>query len=322
MPERGPEDEKAHGRFARSPGEIPPKGFRDVALRVKQQAEEDNLFIVAAGIAYYAFLALFPAAAALISIYGLVADPDTIQQQFNSLAGILPADAHELLKQQIQQIAGRPAAVGWGLVLSIVLALWSANSGMTALFKGVNISYDQRLRRSFVRGTALTLAFTMGAIVIIILSMALIVGLPVTLQRINFAAWLKVLLSVVQWAALAMLIIFSLAALYRYAPDRRPPKWRWVTWGSVTSAVLWLIGSWGFSYYVAHFGNYNKTYGSLAAVVILLFWLFLTSFIILLGAEINAEMEHQTRRDSTTGAEKPLGERGAYSADDVGDSPP
>lgn len=315
-------NDNEHSRYASNPKEISPKGWKDILLRVFQQIGEDNLDIVAAGVTYFAFLAIFPTIAAVISLYGIIAEPQTVQQQLSGLTSILPSEAHEIIKEQLHQIVNNSSgALSWGLLISILLSIWSANGGMSALVKGLNIAYDQELKRNFIKGNALTLLFTVGGIVVVIISMALIVGLALIINNLGLPKSVVLLLMIVRWLILAIIIMLSIALLYRYAPDRKyKPKWQWVSWGSAISTVLWLIGSWGFSFYISHFGNYNATYGSLAAVVILLLWFYLTSFIILLGAEINAEMEHQTKRDTTEGKEKPLGDRGAYPADDVGKS--
>ena len=282
-------------------------------MRVNQQINEDNLDIVSAGVAFFGFLAIFPAIAAVISIYGLAVSPQAVQQQFMKLSGILPGETHQLVAQSLAQIAGKTQALGWGLAISLILAIWSANSGTSALFKGLNIAYDEKIKRGFIKGTALTLLFSLLIILVIIISMIVIVAVPVFLNNLDPPHTFSILLNVLRWIVMASIVLLLLAVLYRYAPDRERPKWQWVTWGSVTAAALWLFASWAFSFYVSHFGNYNATYGSLAAVVILLFWFYLSTYIVLLGAEINAEMEHQTAKDTTTGPEQPMGTSGGIS---------
>lgn len=308
-----------HGRKANRPEEIPKQGWKDIAVRVKNQISKDNVNIISAGISYYAFLAIFPAIAAIIAIYGLVTNQQTVQRQLNALSNVLPPQSSELIQQQLTQIVqGSPTALGWGLVISIVLSIWSANRGTKALFQGINIAYDEEDQRGFIKGNAITLLFTFLGIITVIISMALVVAFPAIIGNLNLQAATGFLVQAARWILLLAVILISLAVIYRYAPDRENPKWRWVSWGSVAGTVLWVAGSLLFSFYISNFGNYNATYGSLAAVVILLLWFYLSAFSIMLGAEINSEIEHQTKKDTTSGKSKPMGERGAHDADDLG----
>jgi membrane protein len=310
-----------HGRRARFPRDISARGWKDITLRTRRQIASDNIGIVAAGVAYYAFLAIFPALAALISIYGLVVDARIVESQLARASGYLPDQARQLIGAQLARIAGQSSgALSWGLALSILLGLWSANKGMKALFQGVNIAYNQHSGRGLIKDNALTLLFTFGGIVVAIASMALVVAFPVALGRLGLPSPIRTVLSLSRWLALALVIVFSLAVIYHVAPYRASPRWRWVSWGSILATTLWLIGSWAFSVYVANFSSYNQTYGSVAAVVILMLWFYLSSYAILLGAEINSEMERQTERDTTAGPDKPIGGRGAYNADTLGDA--
>jgi membrane protein len=312
-------EKNPHGRFARTPEEIPPRGWFDVAKRVYRQIGEDNIGIAAAGVAFYAFLAIFPTIAATIALYGLIIDPQTVQQQMNEISNILPQQSAQLLQDQLGQIArSSPAALSWGLVFSILLSLWSANKGTRALFQAINIAYNEEDRRGFLKGNVITILFTLLEIVVVIISMALVIALPALTGQLGFSGVLQTIVLIVRWLLLAAVIIATLAILYRFAPDRENPQWKWVSWGSVIATMLWLTGSWGFSYYVRNFGNFNATYGSLAAVVILLLWFNLSSFIVLFGAEINSELERQTMRDTTTGKSLPMGKRGASDADNLG----
>jgi membrane protein len=309
------------GRAADQPSDIPKQGWKDILLRVKSQIKEDHASIVAAGVTFYGFLAIFPAIAAVVSIYGIFVDPATVEQHLNQLTAVLPPQAHELLSQQLKTLAGKSGStLGLGLAISIFLAIWSAKKGASALIEGMNIAYDEDDERGFFKKTAVSLAFTFGAILLAIICAVLVVALPAALGNLGLSGPVALALRIARWVLLAVILGTALALIYRYAPDRDHAKWRWVTWGSAVAVVLWLLASWAFSYYVSNFGSYNKTYGSLAAVVILLMWLFISSYIVLLGAEINSEMEHQTEKDSTTGPEKPIGERGAHHADTVGKS--
>lgn len=314
-------EENAHGRFARSPGEIPARGWFDIAKRVSRQIAEDNIGIAAAGVAFYAFLAIFPTIAATIAIYGLIVDPQTAQQHMTDIANVLPQQSAQLLQDQLRQISrSSSAALSWGLVFSVLLSLWSANKGTRALFKAINIAYNEEDKRGFIKGNLITILFTILGIAAAIISMALVIALPALTGQLGFSGALQTIVLVARWLLLAVVLIAALAALYRFAPDRENPQWRWVSWGSVVATVLWIAGSLGFSYYVNNFSNFNATYGSLAAVVILLLWFNLSSFIILLGAEINSELERQTMRDTTTGTIQPMGKRGANDADNLGEA--
>ncbi len=217
--------------------------------------------------------------------------------------------------QSVANTSGQ--ALSWGVVLSILLSLWSANKGTKALFRGVNIAYDEKKKRNFFKENGLTLLLTFGGIVVGVICLGFIVGFPALTGNVGLPGELKTIISWGRWVILGLIITGTIALIYKYAPIRRNPKFRWVTWGSIVATVLWLVGSWAFSYFVNNFGNFNKTYGSVAAIIILLLWFFLTSFLILIGAEINSEMEHQTRKDTTIGERKPMGKREAYHADHV-----
>lgn len=314
--------EKGRGRQAKRPGDIPAKGWRDILLRVKNQIGKDNLSIIGAGVAFYSFLAIFPALIATIMIYGFFVSPSTVQEQLQALTGILPPQAQELIGQQLTAVAGQPQdALSWGVLFSLLVALWSAQKGMKALFNGVGVAYDEEDKRGFIKLNALTLLFTLLGIVAVMISAALIVIFPVVIANLNLPEIFAVAARLGRWLILLFIIEFFLCLIYRYGPDRADAKIRWISWGAGCATLLWLGGSWLFSYYVTNFGNYNATYGSLAAVIIVLLWFLLTSYSILLGAEINSEMEGQTRKDSTTGAPRPMGERGAEHADHTGHTP-
>jgi membrane protein len=307
------------GRGADTPQEIPAKGWKDIAKRTGKEVKADQVPLLAAGVAFYTLLALFPAIIAGVSIYGLVADPQTVRDQINQLAETLSPETAKLIGQQIQQVTSSAGgALGFATILGILTALWSASSGMKALITGVNLAYDETEGRKFVKLRGLSILMTVGAMVLLGVALALIVGFPAVPD-----SWPTVL----QWAAailrfvlLAVLLMAGLAALYRYAPDRDKPKWGWASPGSVVATVLSVLASVGFSIYVNAFGNYNKTYGALAGVIILMFWLYLTAFVVLVGAELNAEMELQTAKDTTAGPEQPLGDRDAHAADHVAES--
>jgi membrane protein len=315
------DQDSSRGRDARAPGQIPSRGWRDVLLRVREETTKDNASLIAAGLALYALLAIFPALAAAVSLYGLFASPDQIAQQVESFSGVLPQQAADILRTALQNLASQQGqALGIGAIIGFLLALWSARKGVVALMTATNIAYDEEEERGFFRQLFVSLAFTLGGVVAFVLVVALAVGLPVVLRALGVPSIVETLLSLARWVVLWFLVVLALAVVYRFAPDRDRPEWRWVSWGSAVAATLWLIGSLGFSLYVRNFGSYGETYGALAGVVVLLLWFYLSAYVVILGAEINAEMEHQTERDTTSGEERPLGERGAHVADTIGRS--
>ena len=291
-----------------------------VLKRVKAEVKDDNVGLLAAGVAFYAMLAIFPAIIAAVTVYGMVADPDQVKTQVGELAKSLPAGADELLTNQLTNVvnAGQQA-LSIGLALSLLALLWSVSSGVQGLIKSLNVIYDEKETRGFVKLRGLSLLLTLGAIVVAVVALALITVFPGVIDGLGLGRAGQVAASVARWVVLAVLVLLALGVVYRLGPDRANPRWRWVSSGAVVALVLWLLGSVGFSYYVDNFGKYNQTYGALAAVIILLLWLFLSAFAVLLGAEFNAETERQTARDTTTGPERPPGERGAEVADDIAD---
>ena len=313
--------DRDRGRNAEVPSQIPAKGWRDIALRVKREASQDNLSIVAGGVAYYGFLAIFPALAAIVLVYGLFADPSAVQREVASLSGV-PTGVRAVLAQQLASLAGQSSgSLGFGVVVSVLVALWSARKGTAALIQSLNIAYDEQERRGFFQRTALTLLFTLGVIAVAVFALVLVAVVPAAVHRIGLPGILTTVIVWARWPVLAAAVLFGLAVLYRYGPSREKARWRWVTWGSAIATAIWLAASAGFSIYVSHFGSYNKTYGSVAAIAILLTWFLLSAYVVILGAELNGEMEHQTAKDTTTGAPRPLGRRGAHDADTVGDTP-
>ena len=320
MANRGNGD--AAGREAERPSEIPPRGWFAVLKRVKAEVKEDNVTLLAAGVAFYAILAIFPAIIAVVTVYGMVADPAQVESQVGELAKSLPSGADQLLTEQLESVtqAGRQS-LSIGLAVSLLAVLWSASSGVQGLVKGLNLVYDEQETRGFLKLRGLSLLLTLGAILTAVIAIALIAVFPALIDDLGLGKTGELAASIARWVVLALLVLVAVAVVYRYAPDRANPRWRWVSWGAVVALVLWLLGSIGFSWYVDNFGKYNQTYGALAAVIILLLWLFLSAFVVLLGAEIDAEIERQTARDTTTGPERPMGRRDAEVADTVGESP-
>jgi membrane protein len=314
-PSHAPRD--ARGRDAAEPSAIPARGWWDIAKRVWQQMGADNVSNLAAAVAFWGLLSLVPAMTALVSLFGLVADPHTVQQQLAATAGVLPEEATKMISDQLTALTQNPTKLGVGLVVSVGLALWTARSGTGMMMTALNVAYDEEEKRNFIWFNIHALALTAGMVLFGIAAIAFVAVLPAVLQFLQLPTSWKLVLQVIRWTVLACLVVLAVAILYRYGPSREKPRWQWVSWGAAFAAVFWLLGSAAFSYYVANFGGYDKTYGSLAAVVIVLLWFYLTGYVILVGAEINAEMEHQTARDTTTRPERPLGARGARMADTV-----
>jgi membrane protein len=310
------------GRDAEHPRQLPASGWRDILWRVKEETDKDNISMIAAGVAFYLMLAIFPMLAATVSIYGLVANPADVQRNFESVAGVIPEEARSIMIDQLTAVSSASGGqLGFGVVLSLGLTLWSASRGVIAMITALNIAYDETESRSFVKLNAIALALTLAMIIFMIVTLAVVVGLPVVIGYLNLGETVEWVIRLARWPILAVAVIVGLAVLYRYAPDRDAPRWRWVSSGAVVATVIWLLGSIAFSVYVSNFADYNKTYGAMGAVIILLLWFNLSSYAVLLGAELNSEMEHQTARDTTKGLERPLGQRRAYVADTVGHQP-
>jgi membrane protein len=315
-------EEQDRGREATTPIEIPALGWRDILWRVWAALDQDNVSIIAAGVAFYGMLAVFPAITSFVSIYGMLANPADVQSQFAALKGVIPDDAWTLLNDQLQAVASSSQrGLGFGAAIGLAIAFWSSGAGIRALMTALNIAYREVEKRSFVGFYGMALLFTLGIVVIGIFSLGVIVVVPIVLNLIKLGALTQALITVAPWVILATVIVIALGALYRYGASRRAPKTRWVSAGAILATMLWLLSSLLFSFYVANFASYNQTYGSLGAVVILLIWFWISAYIVLLGAELNAEMEHQTSRDTTEGREKPMGRRGAFVADHVGRVP-
>lgn len=309
------------GREADKPSDLPAQGWRDILQRTLTSIKEDQVPLMAAGLAFYTMLAIFPALIAAVSIYGLVSDPADVQNQLQSLAGALPSETASLIESQLTGIVqGSSQALGWATVISILAALWSASSGMQQGIKAINLAYDEEETRGFLKLRGLALALTLAYILIGLISLGLILVVPPILDQLQLGGVVNVLLAIAQFVVLAAVFMVGLAILYRYAPDRDEPAWRWLSWGAVIATVVWILASVGFTFFVSQFGNYQETYGALAGVIILLLWFFISAFVVLMGAELNAEMEHQTRRDTTAGPDEPMGRRGAVKADTLGES--
>lgn len=314
--------EPGRGRAARTPSEIPRAGWRDILLRVFHRISEDNLSLISAGVALNTLLAVFPAMAVLASVYGMFASPAEVAKEISPFYGILPHDAASIIQTQLEALARpRNGTLGIGAIVSFVVSIYYASQGVSALMSATNIAYTERERRGFLKLILVALMFAAGAVVGFVLMLLLTVAVPLGLQHLPLPRFIAMAALVIRWILLWAFAVLGLAIVYRYAPSRDNPQWRWVSWGSVIAATLWLASSFLFSLYVRNFGSYGRTYGALGGVIVLIMWFYLQSFSIVLGAEFNAEAEHQTAVDTTRGPPAPMGERGAYVADTLGPRP-
>ena len=321
-PPKVPSETKLPGVTADKPTKIPARGWKQIVKRAWAENKADNMPIIGGGVAFFGFLAIFPALSALISIYGLVASPNTVAKQVDSFASGLPTSARSLLSDQLKSITDNSgSALTVGLVISILAAIWSASGGVNNLMTAVNLAYDEVETRGFVKRRLISLGVTLGAIVFVLIAVGLVAVVPAVLNALHLGVVGTILAQVIRWVLLLVLMAGALAVLYRVAPDRDAPRLRWVSLGSVVVTVVWAIVSLLFSFYVNNFGSYDKTYGTIAGVIVLMLWLYLTCYLVLLGAEINCEAEHQTAQDTTEGPPLPMGERDATAADTLPDPP-
>lgn len=313
------------GRHAHAPSQIPWRGWKQVIKRTFSEMTSDRIGLAAAGCAFYGTLALFPAISMLVSVYGLVFDPQTVEPQLQVLKHLLPGPAYTLIDDRIHVLVSKDhGTLTVSLIISVLVTLWSSSAGTKSLLSALNIAYDERETRSFLRFQGTALGMTMGGIVGAVLTLALLVFLPAVLDFLPnqlhitlFQQGTQLLLRVGSPLLLVLFVALAFSTLFRFGPARQEARWHWVAPGAVLSTVLWLIASAGFSYYVGHIASYDATYGPLGAVIGIMMWFFVTAYVVLLGAELNAELELQTAQDSTTGDAKPIGSRGAFVADHV-----
>src|ERR1700721_3004258 len=311
--------EPGRGRHATAPWQIPWAGWKDILWRTYQQINEDRVLAVAAGVVFYGLLAIFPAITAMVSLYGLFAKASTINEHLSLVAGLLPDGAVEIVQEQVNRLVSKgDAKLGIGFIFGLAVALWSANAGMKAIMDALNVVYDEKEKRGFIKLNLISLAFTMGAIVSVLLAVGAVVVLPLVLSYAGLQNLTGLLFRLARWPLLLLIVIFGLAVLYRYGPSRREPRWQWISVGSAFAAVAWLISSALLSWHLASFADYNPPYGSLGAGIGMMMWMWISGIVILFGAQLNSEIEHQTARDSTVQDAKPLGARGAVMADTVG----
>jgi membrane protein len=308
--------EPRRGRTAAQPAAIPWRGWKDILWRTWREMSHDRLTVVAGSVTYYTLLAIFPALGVFVSLYGLVADVRTVQEQLIQLSTIFPPEAVSLLGEQMLRLAtGKAASLSLAFVVSLLLSIWSANAGMKSLFDGLNIAYDETEKRSYLLRTALTYGFTVALLVFLAAVSAILVAAPLGLEALHLRHdWLIA----ARWPLVYAVAAGAFAVIYRYGPSRALARWRWVALGSLAAAFLWMAGSAGFSWYLNNVARLDATYGSLGTVIGFMLWVWFSVMVVLVGAELNAEIEHQTAIDSTTGPPMPMGERGAAMADTVG----
>jgi membrane protein len=303
------------GQDAEEVHQIPFAGWWQIAGRVWRSIGEDQVTILAAGLAFYSLMALFPLLIAAITLYGLVADPAQVQDLVGTISDSMSGGGQVVRDQLTQIVSTSSKTLSWGLALSLGAALWSASAGAASLITTINLAYDERETRGYFHRKSLAVVLTVGGMLFVLVAVALIAIAPMVLDRLGLGDTGRKLVVWLRWPLLLTMGMTALAVIYKIAPNRTPARVRWVSWGSGVAMGLWITASWGFSIYVENFASYNETYGSLGGVVILLMWFYLTGFAVLLGAEINAEIELQTGVDTTVGKPRPRGERGAVKAD-------
>jgi membrane protein len=309
------------GREAASPWQIPWRGWKDIFWRTLQQVQDDRLLAIAAGVVFYGLLALFPTLTVIVSLYGLFAQPATIENHIFLISDFVPEQAVAIIREQIERLVARDIAqLSFGFLLGLAIALWSANAGVKAIIDALNVVYEEKEKRSFIRLNLISFAFTIAAVAVVLTTIGAVVVAPFFFDQIWFGEEVRRLVQLGRWPALIALLLIGLAFLYRFGPSRANAKWRWLSVGSVAAVALWVAGSALFSFYIQNYANFDATYGSLGTGIGLMLWMWMSIVVILFGAELNAEIEHQTAVDSTHGKARPLGQRGAAMADTVGRS--
>jgi membrane protein len=311
--------EPGRGREATSPRHIPWKGWKDIFWRTVNQVSQNRLPAISAGVVFYGLLALFPAITALVSAYGLFAPAATIREHLSFVAEVMPADAYSIVQDQIGRVLAKgDAKLSFGFIFGFGLALWSANAGMKATIDALNIVYQETEKRGLIRLNLISLVFTAAAIGVVIIAVGSVVLTPLVLERVGLGAVTESAVRILRWPALVLGMLACLAVLYRYGPSRRGARWKWLSVGAVVATLAWFAGSAALSDYLAKYAHYDATYGSLGTAIGTMIWMWMSTIVVLFGAALNSEIEHQTARDTTVGAEKPLGARGATMADTVG----
>ena len=310
-------DEKGHQ--AKSPAEMPPRAWKDILARTYKRTWDDNVALVSAGVAFYGFFALLSLLGLIVLAYGVFADPVTVIEQMRTLTSILPADVVALIGNQLlTAVHSSQQAKGLGILLAVVVAIYGGTNGAVSILTALNIAYEEKEKRSLARFYLLAVMMTLVALLVALTAIAATSALAY-LQRFmpQLPPIALVAFKLLGYLLLALLVAGVAATLYRFGPSREDAKWEWITPGSAFAAVTWILLTVAFGFYVSHFTNYRASYGSLGAVVALLTWMYLSAYAFVFGAELNSEIEHQTAKDSTTGPPEPLGDRGAWAADNV-----
>jgi membrane protein len=311
------------GRLSSPPLQIQWAGWRDILWRTYVRSGEDRLLAIAAGVVFFGLLAVFPAITALVSCYGLFADPSTIGANLQTLSLMLPEGSFQIVQDQIARVLDQGStALGATFMFGLGLAVWSANAGVKAVIDALNVVNGEREKRSFIHLNLLSLAFTSGGIAALLLMVGAVVAFPLALDHLSLAPAIQSIATLARWPLLFAILLAALGVLYRFGPSRRAARWQWLSVGTLAASLLWIAGSSLLSWYLSNFGNYNATYGSLGAAIGLMMWMWMSAIIVLFGAELNSEIEHQTARDTTVGHPKPLGARGAVMADTLGPAVP
>lgn len=301
------------------PREIPWTGWKDILARVWKQIDDDHVGIVAGGVAFYAAISIFPLVALSVALYGVFASPEVVESHLGLVWEQLPPSAARIVSDYVHELTEASASsLSFGLVVSLVLTLYTGSKGIDTLLEGVHIAYDEGRTRAIWKQKLLAIALTIVSLIGGLLSLAMVAGLPWLFEIMHLGGFGRVVAEILRWVALAVVVMVGLACLYRYAPARERAKWRWLTPGAILATLLWLVGSSAFSYYASKWGSYDATYGAFGGLFVLLLWLYLSAYIVLIGAEVNAEVEAQTAVDTTDGEPVPMGERGAVKADTLG----
>ena len=306
------------GRDAATPAVIPRRGWLDIFKRVRREAKEDRIAFEAAAVSFYFLLAMVPALTAIAGIYGLVSDPAEVVEQLDYLEGVMPSEAYVLVESELTALTRTQQDFSVEFIFGFLLAIWGSTKGVEALMKALNVIYEERETRSWVKRKLVVITIAAGGIAVIAFVVALLGALPAFFALFPSSLAKFGWVEMARWPVLCAVILFALAVVYRFTPCRRSPKWAWVSPGSLCALVLWVPASYGLTLYGGEAGKHSATYGSLSAVVLLMLWFYITVLAVLLGGELNAECEHQTAKDSTRGEDRPMGERGAVMADTLG----
>lgn len=287
--------------------------------RLYHSLTTDRILLIAAGVTFYLLLSIFPAISVFVSLYGLVADPSSVVDRLAFFGSAMPEQAFELILGQLRNLTSAPqASLSATLLGSLAIALWSANAGMKALFEAMNVAYGETEKRGFIWLNLTALSFTFASLVLVVLIITLAGIVPAMLDYLWLGRWTELIIRLARWPLLLALIAVAIMSLYRLGPSREPATLRWVSWGAVFSTGAWLAAALAITFYLGHTADYNATYGALGASIGFMVWVWVSVIIVILGAELNAELEHQTARDSTTGAPEEMGRIGAYMADTIG----